>query len=141
MPFMQTFLPFPSFEDSARSLDRLRLGKQRVEAWQVLRAISDPSYGWQNHPCVNMWRGHARALALYGLRVCEEWRARGYADSLAPRFAAVLGDGGAPEMPAWLGSHGFHASHRATLVRKDPAHYGPRFPDAEVSLPVSWPAP
>ena len=29
---MQTFLPFPQFVESARVLDRQRLGKQRAEA-------------------------------------------------------------------------------------------------------------
>jgi len=29
---MQTFLPYPGFADSARVLDRRRLGKQRGEA-------------------------------------------------------------------------------------------------------------
>ena len=36
---MQTFLPFPDFVASARSLDRLRLGKQRVETLQILNAL------------------------------------------------------------------------------------------------------
>ena len=33
---MQTFLPFPDFQQSAAVLDRVRLGKQRVEALQIL---------------------------------------------------------------------------------------------------------
>ncbi|HET9348893.1 MAG TPA: pyrimidine dimer DNA glycosylase/endonuclease V, partial [Arthrobacter sp.] len=32
---MQTFLPFPDFQQSAAALDRARLGKQRVEALQT----------------------------------------------------------------------------------------------------------
>lgn len=35
---MQTFLPFPSFRDSAECLDYRRLGKQRVETLQLLKA-------------------------------------------------------------------------------------------------------
>jgi len=34
---MQTFLPFPDFAESAKCLDNRRLGKQRVEAKQILR--------------------------------------------------------------------------------------------------------
>lgn len=49
---MQTFLPFPSFIESARVLDNKRLCKQRVECLQILKALHDPSYGWQNHPAV-----------------------------------------------------------------------------------------
>jgi hypothetical protein len=37
---VQTFLPYADFAESARVLDRARLGKQRVEALQVLRAGS-----------------------------------------------------------------------------------------------------
>lgn len=36
---MQTFLPYPSFELSARVLDDKRLGKQRVECLQILKAL------------------------------------------------------------------------------------------------------
>ena len=47
---MQTFLPFPDFQQSAAVLDHVRLGKQRVEALQILRALVIPEYGWQSHP-------------------------------------------------------------------------------------------
>src|SRR3954467_10297198 len=56
---MQTFLPVADFADSARLLDSPRLGKQRVEALQILRAIELPDYGWVNHPAVLMWGGGA----------------------------------------------------------------------------------
>ena len=53
---MQTFLPYPSFEESSVVLDSPRLGKQRVETLQILRAVLLPSYGWQRHPVTQMWR-------------------------------------------------------------------------------------
>ena len=37
---MQTFLPYPAFDLSAQVLDRQRLGKQRVETLQVLKALT-----------------------------------------------------------------------------------------------------
>ena len=40
---MQTFLPVPGFEDGARLLDSPRLGKQRVETLQILRALELPT--------------------------------------------------------------------------------------------------
>jgi hypothetical protein len=40
---MQTFLPLPDFIESAKVLDYKRLGKQRVEAWQILKAILNPN--------------------------------------------------------------------------------------------------
>ncbi len=51
---MQTFLPFPSFHASAAVLDVRRLGKQRVEAVQVLRGLVVPGYGWRRHPAVQL---------------------------------------------------------------------------------------
>lgn len=53
---MQTFLPYKSFAESAACLDNKRLGKQRVEVLQILKALHNPSYGWQNHPAVKMCR-------------------------------------------------------------------------------------
>ena len=49
---MQTFLPYSDFQQSAAVLDRVRLGKQRVEALQTLRALVIPEYGWQSHPAI-----------------------------------------------------------------------------------------
>ena len=44
---MQTFLPFQDFAASAKVLDMKRLGKQRVETLQVLKAITTTDYGWK----------------------------------------------------------------------------------------------
>lgn len=148
---MQTFLPYPDFAASARILDRRRLGKQRVEALQVVRALTRPGYGWQHHPAVAMWRGYPEAVARYGLDVCQAWCARGGADTCAATIAADLAAAGIPEarsqaeldqageLPPWLGEPDVHRSHQAALVRKDPAHYGHVFPDVSPDLPYVWP--
>ena len=49
---VQTFLPYADFERSARTLDRKRLGKQRVETIQVVRALTwpEPVFGWMLRP-------------------------------------------------------------------------------------------
>lgn len=118
---MQTFLPYPSFSESARVLDRQRLGKQRVEVMQLLKALRDGG-GWANHPATKMWRGHTRYLALYGLAICDEWISRGYKDTCRERIAFEFSRHcGVP--PAWLGDPEFHASHRSNLLRKAPEHY------------------
>lgn len=69
---MQTFLPYPDFAESARVLDDGRLGKQRVEAYQIVRTLDEVTRGWRHHPVVKMWRGHADALIDYGLAMCIE---------------------------------------------------------------------
>ncbi len=139
---MQTFLPYPDFEATARALDDRRLGKQRVEALQILRALTRPVYGWKRHPAVLMWAGHEEALVAYGVAICREWCRRGYADTCEPKIvedavsAGIVGArpqdelAAAGELPPWLGDDGFHRSHRAALVRKDPDLYANRFGDA-----------
>ncbi len=145
---MQTFLPSDSFVESARALDTARLGKQRVETLQILRALVLPTYGWQRHPAVSMWRGHLPALTAYGLATTDEWRARGFADAVheqllefAPEVAgrdqqqlAVAG-----LMPPWLGDFAVHESHRSKLIAKDPEFYLPRFPGTPQGLEYVWP--
>ena len=58
---MQTFLPYRSMSESVRCLDYRRLGKQRVEAFQILNALAGKSKGWTSHPATKMWRGYETA--------------------------------------------------------------------------------
>jgi hypothetical protein len=141
---MQTFLPYPSFVESARVLDRARLGKQRVEALQVLRAVTIPTYGWRNHPVAKMWRGYVPALTKYALVVTDVWIEQGHADTVrpqvllfAPEVDALPQD--ALELPPWINNEAFHLSHRSNLVRKDPEFYGKLFPGVPDDLPYLWP--
>jgi hypothetical protein len=46
----------------------------------------------------------------------------------------------ADALPPWLGDPGFHRSHQSALVRKDPALYGPIFPDVPDDLEYVWPS-
>lgn len=166
---MQTFLPYPDFRASALALDRRRLGKQRVEALQVLRGLVVPGYGWRRHPAVRMWAGYEEALVRYGLEVCAVWCEWGHQDSCAATLVADLtafrraaGPAGPADpadpaaqipaargqslleadgdLPPWLGDDAFHRSHRSALVRKDPDVYGPLFPGVPDDLPYVWPA-
>ncbi|MFG2478739.1 MSMEG_6728 family protein [Streptomyces fagopyri] len=149
---MQTFLPYPDFTRSAAVLDQARLGKQRVEALQVLRGLTVPGYGWRHHPAVRMWIGYEEALVRYGLDVCAVWVAEGRADTCAATLATDFGryrpgatvraqerlaDDG--ELPPWLGDAAFHRSHQSALVRKASEIYAPLFPDVPDDLPYVWP--
>jgi len=140
---VQTFVPWPDLVDSARSLDQARLGKQRVEALQVLRAITLPTYGWQSHPAVAMWRGHREALTAYSLAIADEWLAQGHADTVRPQiaeFAPGVGpDTAGLSLPAWWGDEAVHLSHRSKLVQKDPEHYRAIFPGTPEDLDYAWP--
>src|SRR5438270_301007 len=149
---MQTFVPVADFEQGARLLDSPRLGKQRVETLQILRALELPDYGWANHPAVLMWRGRTPALVSYGLAMVGVWRERGFGDSTHAQIAEfapeVVGVGqadlsGAGLLPSWVGNEELHRSHRSNLLAKDPAFYRPRFtelfgPEPD-DLPYVWP--
>jgi hypothetical protein len=135
---VQTFLPYPDFAESARVLDDVRLGKQRVEAYQIVRTLAGITQGWRHHPAVKMWRGYEDALVDYGVAMCAEWTSRGRADTVhgkllehRSRRKAVL--------PPWFGDAALHASHRSNLLRKDPEWYR-RWGWAEPpDLPYVWP--
>lgn len=136
---MQTFLPYANFQDSAQVLDRQRLGKQRVEAKQILRALLGETAGWVNHPATKMWRGHERALAGYGMVICAEWRARGYRDTLLEYFRDQFLSIQQPfTLPRWYGNIEFHRSHQSNLLRKDPDYYGDIFISVPNDLPYVW---
>jgi len=141
---MQTFLPYASFTDTARVLDNKRLGKQRVENLQIMKALQSPSYRWNAHPAVNMWRGYAWALLMYQTNICEEWVVvRKYKDTCLhktieiynemPNYLKKIGD-----MPPWINDFEFHHSHKSNLTRKNSAHYS-AFWDVPEILPYKWP--
>ena len=120
---VNTFMPYADFAESARVLDYRRLGKQRVEAWQILQALLGNTRGWVNHPASKMWRGHERALCEYGIAICDEWIARGYKDTMRPRFIAIHADLPDTGIPFWIGDEVLHLSHQSNLKRKDPNYY------------------
>jgi len=116
---MQTFLPFPNSKKSAQCLDWRRLGKQRVESYQIHLIVSGQRTvgGWINHPAVTMWRGFADALADYHNEMIDEWVARGYQNNMDKLPVVEL------VMPYWWGDEDLHASHRSNLLRKDYDYY------------------
>ena len=126
---MQTFLPYKSFETSARVLDRMRLGKQRVENMQIMRALLEGG-AWENHPATLMWVGHADWLMNYQEAICNEWTNRGYNDTCLEKTREIFQDhmsyddiSGEDNPPWWLGLKKFHSSMRANLLRKDYIFY------------------
>lgn len=140
---MQTFLPFPDYDKSARVLDDRRLGKQRVECLQILKALTIPSYGWQNHPAVKMWRGWEIQLRCYAGCILDEWIIeRGCSDTVEEQILDISKNFPAITSfkiyPDWL-TEEFCRAHQSNLVRKDPEFYGPKFPDVPLDLPYIWP--
>ena len=123
---MQTFLPYASFADSAKTLDYRRLGKQRVEGYQLWLGQ------WPNHPAAKMWREYKEALALYTNTIITEWIDRGYKNNM--EMLPV----GEVVYPIWLGSK-IHSTHRSNLLRKDPEYYGKFNWSESDDLDYIWP--
>jgi len=135
---MQTFVPFPDLKISAQILDMRRLGKQRVETFQLLRVNHGLVSGWSNHPAAKMWRGHNGGLIAYGVAICEEWIARGYKDTCLDKILE-FGHASTHDMPQWWGDERVHASHRANLLRKDGDYYGQFGWTDSPDMPYFWP--
>lgn len=135
---MQTFLPYPSYIKSAECLDNKRLGKQRVEAFQILKALICENYGWKNHPAVKMWKGFEDSLMIYHDVMIGEWKYRGFKNTM-PLFFPQGYDSESVDSPSWLGNEAFHASHRSNLLRKDPTYYKQFNWEEDTNLPYVWP--
>lgn len=135
---MQTFLPYPSFRESAMCLDYRRLGKQRVEAWQIYQTLTGQSMGWINHPATRMWRDYENSLLAYGHTMCEEWIRRNYQDNMLMKFRDIW-DTENTIKPSWIGDLNFHLSHQSNLLRKDPIHYSQFGWQVGNDLPYVWP--
>jgi hypothetical protein len=146
---MQTFLPHPNFKKTAKLLDYRRLGKQRVEAWQILNTLRKieqgvttittktgkvRKLGWTNHPAVLMWKGYESALTAYYNTMIREWVARGYNNTME-----IIQEDKNIVYPKWLGDKDFHGSHRANLLRKDHEFYSKYGWSESSDLPYIWP--
>ena len=131
---MQTFLPYSNFADSLDCLDYRRLGKQRVEAYQIINALEGRSKGWANHPATKMWKGYENALKQYHNECIEHWVARGYNNNM--KKEVIEGD---IVYPHWLGDDTFHSAHRSNLLRKDKEFYSQYLWTESDNMEYYWP--
>lgn len=138
---MQTFLPYSDFEASAKCLDNKRLGKQRVEGYQILKCLLNTSEkrGWINHPAVKMWKGYEQALIRYTRAICQEWINKGFKDTVLQKIYNIIQDNTNYVNPWWLGDERLHSSHRSKLLSKDFYHYKQFNWKENSSLPYFWP--
>ena len=132
---MQTFLPYSNINKSLEVLDWRRLGKQRVEAKQILNVLLDrtETKGWRNHPITKMWKGYEPALQLYFNNCVKEWIKRGYNNNmlLEDITDSII-------FPHWFGDFEFHSSHRANLLRKDYKYYSQFGWKDDPTNPYTW---
>ncbi|MDO8640877.1 MAG: pyrimidine dimer DNA glycosylase/endonuclease V [Nitrosarchaeum sp.] len=116
---MQTFFPYDNYQQSIECLDKRRLGKQRVEARQILQTINKIKThqlvkGWRNHPTIDMWFDYEDYLKQYYNHTLLVWARYGYQNiKLQPIIVSEN-----VEQPWWLGQEMLHNSHRSNLLRK-----------------------
>lgn len=150
---MQTFLPYESFVKTAKCLDKKRLGKQRVEAYQILKVLlgigkrnKNGKLAWENHPAVKMWKGHEFLLVSYIMIICTEWKRRGCNDTVLEKTLELINKlpkefkaKYSQQIPIWYYNKDFHASHRSNLLRKDIEYYSQFGWNEPNNLPYYWP--
>lgn len=134
---MITFLPHLSYTRSAQCLDTKTLGKQRLEAKQIIDILEGKHSRWRNHPAVKMWRHNLPALKLYSNAIIAEWTKRGYNNTLYVYLPHEMVEA---MNPPWLGLSRLHNSHRSNLLRKNPEHYEQFGWNIPNNYPYYWPA-
>ena len=136
-------MPHKNYVESAKVLDTKRLGKQRVEAYQIIKALRGDyanTGAWTNHPATNMWRGHEYDLALYGLTISIEFYERGH-DGL--NMVEIFTDlqiqysqNNTEKYPWWVNNELLNLTHQSNLMRKDSEYYKFNVP---ADIPYVWP--
>ena len=133
---MQTFLPYKDFNSCSSVLDYKRLGKQRVEAKQIIDLLeSDKKNRWTEHPAVRMWSNNVDVLKVYYNCILLEWINRGYNNSM--KFYNVCTYN--LVYPIWFNDNRIYISHRSNLLRKYKEHYIKYEWNVSDNLPYYWP--
>lgn len=156
---MQTWLPYPNFEESVKCL---RLEELAIQRYQVLELMEEfhqvpleetqlPEDYKPHHlddlefiGLITMWTGYELQLCEYGLVCCDEWQQRrSKRDPMYEKLDFHLMCASNCEdvdgtKPNWFGDVDFHLSHQAGLVRIAPAHYSSYF-QVSAERPLEWP--
>jgi len=153
---IQTWLPLPSFKDSAESLSDEDLMKQVFDAYRVIEHLHEipleesklPRDYRLTEPTMPMspglmWRGCEMQLCEYTMEVCEEASIRSrrqhpLMEDIAVHLEYATGEDTYMGKPSWFGNPEFHLSHQAALVRKNKTFYGRKF-NGDDSLMLMWP--
>ncbi len=116
---VNTFILHPNLWVNSKLIDNTRLGKQRVEAMQILNTLQgSEKQGWCNHPAVKMWRGYEEFLKCYINSIITEWVNRGF-DNNYPLIETINN----PSKPWWWNKQAIHFTHQANLYLKMPHFY------------------
>ncbi len=155
-----------SFYFSLSCLDNKRLGKQRVEANQLISIITtrkqfnlhnevnkytlsqlkkqypEIKFGWINHPATLLWEDYLEELKLYFNICIRVWTSRKNVKGQPMKnnmpFHKVLLREQYTRVPWFLTNTRFTNAHQSALMFKEPAHYKQFKWQVEPKLDYIW---
>ena len=165
---MQTFMPLPEFRSSLEKLDDKRLGKQRVEAFQIIRRLFyEYIYVCKNcrHGVLSHEKLKSKTCRKCGkrkLKISNAWKNhpavlmwKGYLSALIHYYNTSLdvwAERGFKNKrlkrlkikhvrlyPKWMFDEKFNAAHRSNLLRKNEKFYRKYGWKEPIDLPYVWP--
>lgn len=139
---MQTFIVSKNMQINASLLDNKRLGKQRVEAIQILKDLLIKETRWKNHPAIKMWKGYEQYLLYEYLKnILNEWENRGFKNDKCKEwynlFIKLLPYKEKKKIPKWL-DEDFILKHKSNLLRKNKKYYEKYFNNIPDNLKYRW---
>lgn len=125
---VNTFVTSNSVSECASNLDNKRLGKQRVEAKQIIDCIeSKLTKGFGNHPATLMWKDHIIGLKYYCNAMIKEWKSRKNSKGEPFKNTMEIYELDIKDekeiMPWWFYCKQLQLTHKCSLLRKNPVYY------------------
>lgn len=163
---VNTFITSLYLPNTFKKLDFRRLGKQRLEAKQlidILKMIDNgedvSNVGFSSHPVTQMWIGYTNALKAYYNLCLQEWIDRGYNNTMKKydidetkfinrevKFDGIkttfISEDTEYSFPPFASFKPFILTHKAALYKKDPNFYAGFLNDElepYVNLGYLWP--
>jgi hypothetical protein len=145
---MQTWITDYSFMQSAKNLDRQRLGAQIYEGIHILASLIglndklvNPKRDVSNYPQAKLWKGWEGDLYLYILCHLIEWEKRGHKAEISNKNIAMISWEKkmviAPQYVPWITPE-LIIVHRSVLIQKKPEHYKPLWPNCPDNLKMRY---
>ena len=140
------------------NLDYRRLGKQRIEAKQIIESLENNSLGWSKHPATLSFSKNIDSLKAYYNICIQEWINRGYKCNMkiydeideskySPLICefdgkkAIFHEDNEKSYPKFVSFPPYFYAHRASLYRKNNNFYSSKnFPEEYLEKGYFWPS-
>lgn len=119
---MRVFLPYQDYARSAKCLTDDHLKEMRNSCRNLIQVLTVPNSYSGDMTHVAIWAPCMNGLLWLTDATLYERRRRGHDERGVTPWMLYRRD--QTHRPYWLGNAEFHATHRAYLLEKAPAHYG-----------------